>query len=82
VGLNVNFIALGMSEVRLLTSDLQRVMALSMYSGFALKLWTGFGKMICKDFLRRLRQDNSGFSTSINDIRNCIKDGLVTEVII
>jgi hypothetical protein len=36
--------------VRLLTSALLLVLALSMYSGLALNLRTGFGKMICKGF--------------------------------
>jgi hypothetical protein len=37
--------------MRLPTRALLLVLALSMYSGFALSLQTDFGKMICKGFL-------------------------------
>jgi len=36
--------------MRLPTRALLLVLALSMYLGFALNLWTGFGEMICKGF--------------------------------
>ena len=51
--------------VKLPTIAFLQVPTLSIYSGLALNLWTGFGKMICKGFCfrRRLHPLDSGLTS-------------------